>query len=102
MHFESAGSLDNFLGEAAISVEVNGIARAVFDISSCTLCRGAAFKLDIEHVEGNAEKPPDDAKTRRPHDVTMDTSRLEELGIAEHVEFARGIKEVLDKWVAEK
>ena len=62
----------------------------------------AAFKLDIEHVEGNAEKPPDDAKTRRPHDVTMDTSRLEELGIAEHVEFARGIKEVLDKWVAEK
>ena len=62
----------------------------------------AAFKLDIEHVEANAEKPPDDAKTRRPHDCTMDTSRLEELGIAEHVEFARGIKEVLGKWVTEK
>ena len=40
----------------------------------------AAFKLDVGHVEGNAERPPDDGKTRRPHDVTMDTSRLEELG----------------------
>ena len=60
----------------------------------------SAFKLDIEHVEGNAEKPPDDAKTKRPHDTTMDTSRLEELGIAEHVKFAEGVKDALEKWVA--
>ena len=41
----------------------------------------AAFKLDAGNVEGNAERPPDDdGKTKRPRDVTMDTSRLEELG----------------------
>ena len=59
----------------------------------------SALKLDIDHVEGNAEKPPDDGKTKRPHNTTMDTSRLEDLGISEHVEFAEGIKGALEKWL---
>ncbi len=59
----------------------------------------AAFGLPHDHVKGNAEKPAAGVGTARPHDTTMDRSRLESLGISEHTEFAAGIKECLSKWV---
>lgn len=56
-----------------------------------------ALKKDATHIKGNAEKPAETG-TQRPYDTTMDTSRLQELGIEHHTPFEQGVAAVLGKW----
>jgi dTDP-4-dehydrorhamnose reductase len=53
---------------------------------------GKVFNLNTDHLEPcHAESPT----TPRPHDVRMDTSRLDSLGLMFHTPFAEGIEAAL-------
>jgi len=42
---------------------------------------------------------PSATSTPRPYNTTLDTSRLEQLGIGRHTPFSVGIKSALQSWV---
>jgi dTDP-4-dehydrorhamnose reductase len=53
---------------------------------------GKVFNLSTDHLEpSHAES----STTPRPHDVRMDTSRLDSLGLMFHTPFAEGMEAVL-------
>ena len=55
------------------------------------------FNLDMSHLKGMPDKPQ--GGTKRPRDVTMDRSALENLGIKHDTDFKQGIKSSLTKWL---
>jgi len=51
--------------------------------------------LSYSHITPNNKKPPTGGSSSRPHDVRMDTTKLESLGIGAHTPFKEGIKQSL-------
>ncbi|PSN53758.1 Methionine adenosyltransferase 2 subunit beta [Blattella germanica] len=60
-----------------------------------------AEALDLpqpSHIAPNPDKPAT-ATTPRPYDTTLDTSRLDGLGMGRHTVFKTGVKSALGSWV---
>jgi len=51
------------------------------------------------HVTPDSSMPSATTTTPRPYNTTLDTSRLEQLGIGHHTPFSVGIKSALQSWV---
>jgi len=58
---------------------------------------GEAFQLDDTGLVGNAQPPPPTG-VQRPHNTTLNTDRLDVLGIGAHTKFSEGISDVLRPW----
>ncbi|KDR17569.1 methionine adenosyltransferase 2 subunit beta-like isoform X1 [Zootermopsis nevadensis] len=60
----------------------------------------SVFHLPYDsHVIPDSNPPSATTTTHRPYDTTLDTSRLEQLGIGHHTPFDIGIKSALQPWV---
>jgi dTDP-4-dehydrorhamnose reductase len=60
----------------------------------------SVFQLPYNsHVTPDSNPPSAAATTLRPYDTTLDTSRLEQLGIEYHTPFNVGIKSALQSWI---